>query len=348
MRSRRQHISVIVPIHNEVINIPILHQALSEAVTSLNYDFVFVFVDDGSTDDSISILYDLKARDQRVHILEFSRNFGKEAAVSAGLHAATGDAVIIMDADLQHPPKMIGQFIQKWEQGAEVVIGVRRYSNKESRTKRFSSELYYKLMNSIAGAAITPHASDYRLMDNSVVEAFSALTERNRMTRGIIDWLGFKKEYIPFVAPPRRHGVASYTYGKLMGLALHSITSYSAVPLKLAGYLGVIILLVSGPLGVFVFTESYIMHDPYHLHITGTAALGIMLLFLVGIVLACLGLIALYIEQIHIEVTNRPLYVLRKNRAFAIRNREDTDNTDTVIEDESADSTEMLEDIEAA
>jgi dolichol-phosphate mannosyltransferase len=296
------------------------------------------------------LLHGLSLKDPRVKVLEFSRNFGKEAAASAGLHAANGDAVIIMDADLQHPPALIKKFIKKWEAGADVVVGVRKYSKKESKLKRFTSDLYYKIINRIAQTPITPHATDYRLMDSSVVAAFSELTERNRMTRGIVEWLGFKKEYISFVAPPRRHGTASYTYSKLVGLALNSVTSYSMMPLKLAGYLGLIILLVSGPIGIFVFIETYLLHDPYKLHITGTAALGIMLLFLIGIVLACLGLIALYIAQIHIEVTNRPLYVLRRNRAYEVKNREDTgdDESEVANKDEAVGASEIPEDVEAA
>jgi glycosyltransferase involved in cell wall biosynthesis len=344
-------ISIVVPLHNEAGNIFPLHAALSHTIKNIPYDFNFIFVNDGSTDKSSAFLDAVTIKDPRVQVLEFSRNFGKEAAVSAGLHVAKSDAVIIMDGDLQHPPALIKTFIRKWERGADVVIGVRKYGNEESAFKRFTSGLYYKLINMISHTMITPHATDYRLMDSSVVEAFGALTERNRMTRGIIDWLGFKKEYISFVSPPRQHGDASYTYKKLVGLALNSVTAYSLIPLKLAGYVGLIILFVTGPVGVFVFVENYLMHDPYHLHITGTATLGILLLFLIGIVLACLGLIALYIGQIHIEVTNRPLYVLRKRRSFEIRNRNETAEENPVIdENETTQSAEpgITEELEVA
>lgn len=320
MSDSHQRISIVIPIHNESSNISLLHKELSRAVNRLPYDFKFIFVDDGSTDNSTAMLDKLQSHDPRIHYLEFSRNFGKEAALSAGLHVADGVAVVIMDADLQHPPKLIHKFIEKWEQGAEVVIGIRQYSNKESYMKRLSSELYYFFMNSIAHANIKPHATDFRLLDHRVVEAFGELTERNRMTRGIIDWLGFNKAVVSFVAPPRNRGQASYTYKKLAGLALNSLTSYSMLPLRLAGYLGLLILFVSAPIGIFVVIEKYIFNDPYHLNITGTAILALLLLFLIGIVLTCLGLIALYIAQIHVEVTNRPLYVLREQHTYRLKN----------------------------
>lgn len=349
MPSDHRHISVVIPLHNEASNVLPLYKALQKATRPLPYNFDFIFVDDGSTDISTQALYALQSKDPRIQVLAFSRNFGKEAAISAGLHVAIGDAVIIMDADLQHPPELIGQFIKKWGQGAEVVIGIRQYSRGESHTKRFSSNLYYTLMNMVAYAKITPHATDFRLLDHNVVEAFNELTERNRMTRGIIDWLGFQKEYIPFVAPPRKYGNASYTYRKLMSLALNSMTSYSMLPLKLAGYLGLFILIVSAPACIFVFIEKYIMHDPYHLDITGTAVLALLVVFLIGIVLTCLGLIALYIAQIHVEVTNRPLYILRKNDSYRVRSggAASTEATPT-LKDKVASLADIPEDLETA
>lgn len=251
-----------------------------------------------------------------------------------------------MDADLQHPPELLGTFIEKWEAGAEVVIGIRQYSKEESTTKRLTSYLYYKLIGSITHSTITPHATDYRLLDRCVVDAFNDLTERNRMTRGIIDWLGFRREYIQFTAPLRQYGEATYSYKKLMSLAINSFTSYSMLPLKLAGYLGVFILLVSAPLTLFIFIEEYAMHDPYHLKITGTATLAVILLFLVGIVLACLGLIALYIAQIHTEVTNRPLYVLRKGNSRTAKNSKSAISSREAVERSSRKPTTLIEPLE--
>lgn len=308
-------ISVVVPIYNEEESVPILLEELEKATEKVRgYDFEFIFVDDGSKDNSVGIINQLTKKDKRLRPIEFARNFGKEAAVSAGIHDAKGDAVIIMDADLQHPPKHIPRLIEQWEEGAEVVVGVRKNDGKTSKIKQLGSVLFYKIMQHISSTEITPHATDYRLLDRSVVDEFNRLTERNRMTRGLIDWLGFERRYFYFNTPERKHGEASYTMSKLISLGLNSVTAYSLTPLRLAGYLGVVILFISAPLGLFVLVEQYIMGDPMQLQVTGSASLGIAVLFLVGIVLMCLGLVALYIAHIHTEVINRPLYVVRKRQ----------------------------------
>lgn len=311
--STRQLISIIVPVYNEAPNIPILHHEIVKHVSNLPYNFEFIFVDDGSRDDSCVAVEKLVKKNRRsIKLIELSRNFGKEAAVSAGLHAAKGDAAIILDADLQHPPSLIGKFISKWKNGAEVVVGIKRYSKSEGRLKRLTSDWFYKILKPIANTEITPHAADYRLLDRPVIDAFSELTERNRITRGLIDWLGFRRDYVQFEAPPRRHGQRSYSFRKLITLAMHAITSYSLVPLRFAGYLGLFILVIDGPIALFLYIERYIMNDPLGWNITGTAMLALLVVFLIGIVLACLGLIALYIAHIHAEVINRPLYVVRR------------------------------------
>jgi polyisoprenyl-phosphate glycosyltransferase len=315
----KQLITVIVPIYNEAPNLHTLHTTLTTVTGQLPYDFEFVFVDDGSRDGSAARLHDLATLDPRVHVIEFARNFGKEAAISAGLHAARGDAAIMLDGDLQHPPELIGDFIKKWRHGADVVVGVRSYGNSETLLKRFCSRMFYGIFGMISHTAVTPNATDYRLVDKSVIEAFGALTERNRMTRGLIDWLGFQRDYVHFKAAPRRSGNRTYSYRKLVGLAMQSFTSFSLLPLKFAGYLGIVLIFTAGPLGLFVYIEKYLMNDPMGLQFTGTAMLALMLLFSVGVILACLGLVAMYVARIHTEVMNRPLYVVRYQKA----NRED-------------------------
>lgn len=306
-------ISVLVPIHNEAQNIPLLYKELIKYTQKLRYQFEFVFVDDGSTDDSLERLQLLSRQDERVRVLEFARNFGKEAAVSAGLDAAWGEAAIILDADLQHPPALMPKFIAAWEKGNDVVVGIRTYSRQEGRLKRLTSDWFYRLLHAVGSKQITPHATDYRLLDKKVIRVFRQLTERDRITRGLIDWLGFKREYINFTAPPRIHGTAGYSWGKLVALAINSFTGYSLFPLKIAGYLGLFILLIAVPAGALLSAERFILRDPWHWNITGTALLAIMILMLVGIMLCCLGLMSLYIAHIHTEITNRPLYVVRRH-----------------------------------
>lgn len=304
-------ISVIVPIHNEAASIPMLYQELDTHTRILPYRFEFIFVDDGSRDKSLDILEQIARKDNRVQVVEFARNFGKEAAVSAGLEACHGKAAAVMDADLQHPPSLIHKFIEAWQAGADVVVGVKRYSRDEGKIKRFTSNLYYKILDKISQTSITPHASDYRLLDRKVIQAFCKMTERNRMTRGLIDWLGFRRDYVHFEAPPRQAGTPSYTYKQLIRLAINSLTAYSLLPLRLAGYLGGLILLTATPAGAFLALDMYTLNDPLRLHITGTAMLAVMTLILIGMVLGCIGLVALYIARIHDEVSNRPLYVVR-------------------------------------
>lgn len=316
----QQLISIIVPIYNESQNIPLLYSAITQQFKKLSdYKFEVIMVDDGSRDDSLAKIQQLSRRDPRVRALEFARNFGKEAATSAGLHAAQGDAAILIDADLQHPPTYFSTFIKKWQKGADIVVGVREYSDKESLFKRATSKLFYRLFGMVSTTEVTPHATDFRLLDRTVIDAFSQLTERGRITRGLIDWLGYKRDYVAFDAPPRLHGEAAYTVSKLIKLAMDSFTAHSLLPLKVAGYLGGIIIAITVPLGLFMYVEKYLLGDPYGLQFTGTAMLAVLILFLVGIILFCLGLVALYIARIHTEVMNRPLYVVReRNNAIDI------------------------------
>jgi len=305
-------ISIVVPVYNEARNLGPFYEALVKAAGSLPYAFEFIFVDDGSHDKSVAILSALHKKDQRVRIVQLARNFGKEAAVSAGLHATKGDAAIIMDSDMQMPPSLMGEFITLWEDGAEVVVGVFASRNM-SRIRETGAKVFYGTMRAIAHTKITPHATDYRLLDREVVDTFNGLSERDRITRGLIDWMGFERAYVPFEQAPRLHGKPNYSFKSLIELAINSFTSYSMVPLKLAGYMGVLILLLSVPAGLFMFIERFVLNDPFHWGVSGTAFLAMMLLFLVGVVLACLGLISLYIAHIHTEVINRPLYIARRN-----------------------------------
>jgi glycosyltransferase involved in cell wall biosynthesis len=312
--SAQKLISIVVPVYNELPNIARLHEALATTLSKVDYDYELVFVDDGSTDDSLIKLQQLATTDARVQIIELSRNFGKEIATTAGLAAAQGEAAIILDADLQHPVKLIPQFIAKWEKGAEVVIGVRRAEANKSMARRFRSWLFYRMLNSVAETKVIPNASDFRLLDRVVIDEFNRFTERNRITRGLIDWLGFRRDYLYFQAEKRNAGTASYSTAKLIRLAVNSFVSLSLVPLKVAGWMGIVITLLSGLTGLFIVVEKYALGDPYSFHFSSPAILAIMILFLVGIVLSSLGLMSLYIATIHSEVVNRPLYVVRRSK----------------------------------
>ncbi len=308
-------LSVIIPCYNEEDNISHFYDAFLQAWSDprlSKLDFELVFVDDGSKDGTVEELQKLIDRDSKVRLIEFSRNFGKEVALSAGVENCIGDAAIFVDADLQYPIDRIPDFVEKWLLGADVVVGIRDKKKTNNLIEKLGSNMFYRIINSISDTEIMPGALDFRLIDRVVIDEYNRFSERGRMTRALIDWLGFKRDYIKYEELPRLHGEPAYSFSKRVKLALSTFISQSLLPLKLAGYLGFLIFVISGLLGLFVIVQSYILRDPLGLRISGSASLGILNSFMVSIILMCLGLIALYIANIHTEVANRPLYVVRK------------------------------------
>ena len=305
-------ISIVIPFYNEENNIPLVYRELKKILNNANYSFEIIFVNDGSTDNSSTELDKITAADHTVKVIEFSRNFGKEVAMTAGLDICQGAACILMDADLQHPVEMMHEFIKRWENGAEVVVGVRNKNKSEGLIKKAGSYIFYLTINAISETEITPSSTDYRLLDRIVIEEFKRLKEKNRMTRALIDWLGFKRDYVYFNANERLYGKPSYNYLKLFRLAVSSYISHSLLPLRIAGYLGIVITSFSTLLGLVMFVDKFFLKDPYKMYFSGTAMLATIIMFLIGIVLSCLGLIALYIGNIHGEVVNRPMYIIRR------------------------------------
>lgn len=311
-------ISLIIPAYNEEKNLPLVVSELQKVFTQADlqskYSCEIIFIDDGSRDNTLNVLKKLASENTQVKFIEFSRNFGKELAVSAGLKHAVCDAAIIMDADLQHPPREIPNMLQTWDKAngeVDMVIGVRTKNKGEGLVKKLGSKVFYKIMNLLSETEMVPRETDFRLIDKKVLAEFNKLGEHNRITRGLINWLGFRKVYFEFAADERLHGEAAYSPIKLFKLALHSFISHSLVPLRLTGYVGVVISTLMFFLGVTVFVEKRLLGDPLGWGITGTAELAIINTFLVGIVLCALGLIALYIESVHAEVAGRPLFIVR-------------------------------------
>jgi len=302
-------VSIVIPVYNEEKNIPLVNQEIAGVFSSLPYDYEIIFVNDGSADNSLLEILKLSREDSRVKGLDFSRNFGKEPATSAGCHMATGDAVVTMDADLQHPPELILRFLELWENGAEVVYTVRKENRGASWFKKFSSRIFYWIFNKVSEVKTESGTTDFRLMDKKVIQVFRKFPERERMFRGMIDWMGYKRKKVEFVAPNRIHGQATYSYTKLFWLAINSFTSFSLLPLRLAGYIGIFIIMVSGIVLTGMLVTDWFF-DPSMF--TPIAILGVSNMFLIGIVLVSLGFIALYIARIHNEVINRPLYIIRE------------------------------------
>jgi dolichol-phosphate mannosyltransferase len=311
-------ISIIIPAYNEGENIPLIYNELLKILKNLEskYDYEMIFIDDGSEDNTLEVLEDLANQNSQVKYIQFSRNFGKEMALTAGFQNAAGDGAISLDADLEHPPEFIPEFLEKWEKGGEVIIGVRKDYRPSNILRKFLNFVFYRMQNLISETKISSQETDYRLLDRKVIDEFNKLRERARITRGLIDWLGFKKDYVYFSVKQRKNRKPSYSFFKLSQLAIEAILSHSLFPLKLTGYLGVMITLFSGVLGAIVLITKYLLKTPWGLSITGTATLAILILFLVGIILCSLGIIALYIANIQKEVANRPLYVIKKKKNF--------------------------------
>jgi len=301
-------LSLVIPVYNEEKNVPLITEKIGEVFQGLSYEYEIIFVNDGSSDKSLEIITALAKENFHVRAIDFSRNFGKEVATSAGCHYAKGDAVITLDADLQHPPEIILEFLELWEKGAEVVYTVRKTNKGAGFFKKCSSGIFYWIFNKVSDMKTESGTTDFRLMDKKVIDAFRKLPERDRMFRGLIDWMGFRRERVEFVAGERKNGEARYSYAHLFRLALNSFTSFSLFPLRIAGYLGVLITLVSGLLLVFMLISRIFSPSMF----TPVAVLAVSNTFLIGIVLVSLGLIALYIARIHAEVSGRPLYIVRE------------------------------------
>ncbi len=306
-------ISIVIPAYNESANILPFYHALSDFLNKQSWQHEIIYVNDGSQDDTADLITSLKAKSPTIKLINFSRNFGKEAATTAGIRTAKGDAVIMMDADGQHPIELISTLVEQWLDGAEVVVGVRKSNQREGAVKRYGSRLFYKILNSLTDGNTRAGSTDYRLIDRKVANQFNELSEHNRITRGLIDWLGFNRAYVEFSANARAAGKASYSFRMLVKLALHAFVSQSTLPLLFTGALGLFVMTASALLGVFMVIDKYLLGDPLSLGISGTAILAVFLSFLVGIVLGCQGLLALYIESIHNETQNRPLYVISED-----------------------------------
>jgi dolichol-phosphate mannosyltransferase len=264
------------------------------------------------------LIADLRRKNKKVKLLSLSRNFGKEIAMAAGIAQAQGQAVMTIDGDGQHPPNRIPDFVRAWQDGAQVVVGVRTEHQHEGLMKKYGSRLFYILFNSLSGVRMVPGSSDFRLIDRAVQQEFVKLHEPQTITRGLIDWLGFKRTYITFAAEKRAAGTATYKLRKLIRLAVNSFVSLSPTPLYVFGYLGLFITSVSFVLGLSVLIEQLLLGDPLGWDFTGTAMLSILVLFLVGLVLVSQGVLALYVSYIHTQAKGRPVYVINRRESLGI------------------------------
>lgn len=303
-----KYISIVVPVYNEADNLKHFYEETTKVMQAMNYDYELVFVDDGSKDTSLLILDELAKKDEHVAFIMLSRNFGHQVALSCGLEHAKGSAVITMDGDMQHPPELIPELIEKWEAGYEVVMTVRLETVGASFVKNFTSKLYYKIINVMSQIEIVPGGSDFRLLDKKVVEAFCLYKERARFIRGLVNTFGFNQCMVNFVAPPRFAGKSKYSLKKMFHFALDGITSFSKTPLRIAFYIGLFFGVVSFTLTMHVLFIKLFTEEAVPGWTTITASISLF----GGLQLIGLGIVGEYVGRIFEEVKQRPLYLISK------------------------------------
>lgn len=304
-----KQISFVIPCYNEEESLPKLYSELTKVLAEVErkYSTEVIFINDGSKDKTFEILVDIHSRDKRFKVINFSRNFGQQIAVTAGLDYAKGDAVIIMDADMQDPPKVVLDMIQKWEEGYEVIYGQRKRREGETFFKKFTAFVFYRVLDLLAEVSIPKDTGDFRLMDRKVVEAVKKFHEKKRFLRGIVAYVGFKQTAILFERPESVRSVTHYPLNKMIRLAIDAITSFSTVPLKLITSLGFFVSFLS-VLGILYAVYEKIMHP--ETTVAGWAFTVTAIFFIGGVQMIMLGILGAYIGRIYSEVQNRPLYIV--------------------------------------
>ena len=308
--SQQPLFSVIVPAYNEEEVIGEFHSRLSAVLDALPLDAEILYVNDGSRDGTMELLDGLHQSDERVAVIDLSRNFGKEVAMSAGLDHARGDAVVIIDADLQDPPELITQFVEEWQQGYDVVYAKRMHRKGETLLKKGTAHLFYRVMQRLSDFPIPEDTGDYRLMSRRAVDALCQLTERHRFMKGLFAWIGYKQKAVLYNRDERYAGETKWNYLKLWNFAIEGITSFSNLPLKFASYVGGAIAMLAFLYGTYMIIETLLHGNP----VPGYPSLIVIVLFLGGVQLAAIGVLGEYVGRIFTESKRRPLYFVQEYR----------------------------------
>ncbi len=303
---RKRPLSIVIPLLNEERGLPILERRLTRALDALGHAWEVVIVDDGSTDGTLAAIKALNRRDSRYKAVSLSRNFGKEVAVAAGLKQASGDGVIIMDGDLQHPPEAIGDLVARWNEGYDIVYGRRRSRETDAPLIRASSRMFYKVFRFLSGTELPDGAGDFRLLDRKAVDVLNKLPERARFNKGLYAWIGFKSIGVPFDVAPRLDGQSRWRPRKLLSFALDGIASFTTVPLRVWSWLGLLISLIAFTYAVIFLLKTLV----WGIDVPGFPSLLISVLFFSGVQLISLGVIGEYLGRVYEEVKGRPLYIV--------------------------------------
>ena len=301
-----QLITVVVPVYNEVEGINAFHERMGQVMAAApQFAWEIIYVDDGSIDASYTKLKNIAEKDTRVLLIRFSRNFGHQVAITAGIDQAQGDAVVVIDADLQDPPEVILEFAQKWQEGYDVVYGVREKRAGESRLKLLTATVFYRVLKRLTNFEIPVDVGDFRLMSRQAVDHFKQLRENDRFVRGLVSWIGFRQIGIEYLRDKRHSGETKYPYNKMIKFALDGITSFSTVPLKLASWLGYISSMLA-----FIYLCSVFVQKAIGITVPGFATIIVAIMFLGGVQLICLGILGEYIGRIFNEMKHRPIYII--------------------------------------
>jgi len=299
-------LSVVVPVYNEMEVLPEFHRRLAAVLDTLQRACEIVYVNDGSHDGSGALMQQLAAADPRVVAVELSRNFGKEAAMTAGLDTARGEAVIVIDSDLQDPPEQIRAMVDQWDSGVDIVLMQRSSRAGESWLKRWTATQFYRVIGRIGEVDVMPNVGDFRLMSRRAVDALRTCRERTRFMKGLYAWVGFRQVVLQYDRDPRFAGETKWNYWRLWNFALEGITSFSTAPLKIASYAGLLVAMAAFVFGVYVMIKTLLFGDP----VQGFPTLITVVLFLGGVQLMALGIIGEYLARVFVEVKQRPLYVV--------------------------------------
>lgn len=308
-----KHVTILIPCYNEEASLPLLYDKLAELGNDARYTWEFLFINDGSKDGSLAVLKDLAENDTRVKFISLSRNFGKENAMLAGFDFATGDCMIIMDADLQHPPMLIPEMLRLWEEGYEDVYARRKDRETDSWMRRKLSEHYYRLLQKVSNVDILQNVGDFRLLDRKCINALKQLRETERYTKGMYCWIGFNKTELEYEVAERIAGKSSFSYRKLVKLAVNGFTSYTTAPLRISAYVGLAVSLLSFVLMLIFLIKALIYGDP----VQGFPTLITVILFLGGVQLLSLGIIGEYLGKVFNETKHRPAYIISESNIQA-------------------------------
>lgn len=303
------YLSVVIPIHNEEENLPVLASRLDESLNTLNRSFEIILVNDGSADASLEIIKNLQVKYPLINYLSLSRNFGHQNAMCAGLDYAKGEYVVVMDGDLQDPPEVLPEMIEKAEMGYKVVYAKRRKRKNEGFFKKFAASTFYRTMQKITSLDMPLDTGDFRLIHRDVLKSLQSMGEYNKFLRGQISWLGFSQTHITFDREGRKFGQTSYTISKQFNLAMTGVTSFSNFPLKMVTYIGFTVSLIALALLIFALVANLW----FHATVSGWSSLMIAVSFLGGIQMLSLGIIGTYINKINQEVRKRPLYIVEES-----------------------------------